>query len=52
MDKEDLRRAIVLYYEMMGWNREGVPRVGTLHELDLSWAAEHLPGKGLEKLVV
>jgi hypothetical protein len=25
---------------MMGWDAEGVPRTGTLHELGVSWAVE------------
>jgi aldehyde:ferredoxin oxidoreductase len=44
IDREELRDAIHTYYEMMGWNREtGVPTVSKLHELDVGWAAEHLP---------
>ncbi len=37
--KEDLDRAISLYYEMSGWDREtGIPTEGRLYELDLGWA--------------
>jgi len=32
------------YYSMMGWNAAtGVPLASKLHELDVSWAVEHLP---------
>ncbi|MCF8018953.1 MAG: aldehyde ferredoxin oxidoreductase family protein [Vallitaleaceae bacterium] len=35
INKKDFDNAIRLYYEMMGWNREGVPTKGKLVELDL-----------------
>ncbi|KYH39248.1 MAG: aldehyde ferredoxin oxidoreductase, partial [Candidatus Bathyarchaeota archaeon B23] len=47
-----LRRAIGLFYEMMGWDRDGVPLPGTLHELDIGWAVEHLPERGIERVIV
>jgi len=49
---EELRHAIDLYYEMMGWDPAGVPRTGTLHELGIPWAKEYLPGKGADRLIV
>jgi aldehyde:ferredoxin oxidoreductase len=38
---EDAKR---LYYQMMGWDAEtGTPHRWKLEELDIGWAAEHLP---------
>jgi len=42
LDKDKLRQAIDLYYEMVGWNEDGVPTKGRLAELDLFWVAEEL----------
>lgn len=42
VDKDKLRQAIDLYYEMVGWNKDGVPTRGRLAELDLFWVAEEL----------
>ncbi len=42
VDKDKLREAIDLYYEMVGWNKDGVPTKGRLAELDLFWVAEEL----------
>jgi aldehyde:ferredoxin oxidoreductase len=49
---EELRNAIDLYYEMMGWDGEGAPRTGTLYELGVGWARDHLPGKPIDRLIV
>jgi len=46
MDADQLREAIDLYYEMAGWNSEGVPTKGKLAELDLYWVAEELSKHG------
>ena len=44
IDIQQLRKAMQTYYVMMGWDREtGVPLVEKLHELDIGWAAAHLP---------
>jgi aldehyde:ferredoxin oxidoreductase len=44
IDREQLREAVHTYYGMMGWDEEtGIPQPGKLHELDISWAVEHLP---------
>jgi aldehyde:ferredoxin oxidoreductase len=44
IDPEALREAVHTYYGMMGWDREtGVPTLGKLQELDVGWAAAHLP---------
>lgn len=52
MDPGELRGAIELYYEMMGWDRDGIPLPGTLQRLGIGWAEEHLPLKGTERLIV
>jgi aldehyde:ferredoxin oxidoreductase len=45
IDRDELQRAIRIHYGMMGWDRDtGVPLSDTLSELDVPWAAEHLPG--------
>ena len=33
----DFSQALDLYYEMMNWDEEGIPRAGKLAELDLGW---------------
>ena len=44
IDRELLREAMHTYYGMMGWEKEtGVPTVEKLQELDVGWAADHLP---------
>ena len=45
VDPDALRNAIGTFYEMMGWDGEGVPREGTLHKLGIGWASQHLPEK-------
>ena len=34
---DDFSKALRLYYEMMNWDEQGVPREGKLAELDLGW---------------
>jgi len=42
---EDVQRAIELYYEMSGWDKEtGAPTAAKLHELGLHWLADLLYG--------
>ncbi|RLG42022.1 MAG: aldehyde ferredoxin oxidoreductase [Thermoproteota archaeon] len=43
ISRDELRRAIKLYYAMMGWDENGIPTEERLHELDISWAIEKLP---------
>ena len=43
VDAGQLRRAIDTFYEMMGWNGDGVPLPGTLHELGIGWAVDYIP---------
>jgi aldehyde:ferredoxin oxidoreductase len=52
VDPGDLRRAITIFYEMMGWDGDGVPLPGTLHGLSIGWAVDYLPEKAMERLVV
>jgi aldehyde:ferredoxin oxidoreductase len=42
--QSDVDEAIDLYYEMAGWDREGIPRRGKLAELGLDWADDRLKG--------
>ncbi|MFN2132540.1 MAG: aldehyde ferredoxin oxidoreductase C-terminal domain-containing protein, partial [Anaerolineae bacterium] len=45
IDMEELREAMHTYYAMAGWDPEtGVPTPAKLHELDVAWAIEYLPG--------
>ena len=45
MDRVEFDKALSLYYEMMGCDREtGIPTQGRLHELSIAWAGEHLDG--------
>ncbi|MHA1940022.1 MAG: aldehyde ferredoxin oxidoreductase C-terminal domain-containing protein, partial [Candidatus Thorarchaeota archaeon] len=52
VNKQGLRQAIAIYYEMMGWTKEGVPLKGTLHELGIGWAIDHIPERVTDKLDV
>ncbi|MBE0477761.1 aldehyde ferredoxin oxidoreductase family protein, partial [Candidatus Aerophobetes bacterium] len=49
LDREKLKEAVDLYYEMAGWNDDGVPTKGRLAELDLFWVAEELEKYGKYK---
>jgi len=42
IDPERLKNAIHTYYEIMGWDENGVPKRSKLEELDIGWAAETL----------
>jgi aldehyde:ferredoxin oxidoreductase len=42
LSKEEFERAISLYYQMMGWDQEGVPTRVKLAELDIEWVADEL----------
>ena len=45
IDRGQLHQAVRTYYEMAGWHSDtGVPLPIKLHELDVAWAIEHLPG--------
>ncbi|MBC7190347.1 aldehyde ferredoxin oxidoreductase family protein [Candidatus Aerophobetes bacterium] len=49
LDREKLKEAVDLYYQMAGWNEDGVPTKGRLAELDLWWVAEELEKCGKYK---
>ncbi|MHB9091640.1 MAG: aldehyde ferredoxin oxidoreductase family protein, partial [Chloroflexota bacterium] len=38
VDEEKYRQTMVAYYQMMGWDAEGVPTHGKLAELNIAWA--------------
>lgn len=37
LNREKFRQMIDLYYEMMGWDENGIPRPATLYDYDLQW---------------
>ncbi len=39
LDKGELDRAIDTYYSMVGWDKNGVPTLAKLQELDIEWVA-------------
>jgi aldehyde:ferredoxin oxidoreductase len=43
VDPQKLQKAKQTYYGMMGWTEEGVPKQSMLEELNISWAASHIP---------
>jgi len=43
IDRDELRNAMQLWYGMAGWDEEGIPTRGKLHELDVAWAIDYLP---------
>jgi aldehyde:ferredoxin oxidoreductase len=44
IEQEELQEALRTYYAMSGWDGEtGIPTRDKLHELDIAWAARHLP---------
>jgi len=48
MDKEDIKRAMDMYYEEMGWDKEtGAPPASTYQRLRLAKVADDLGKKGL-----
>ena len=41
--KEEFLKAIPMYYEMMGWDRNsGIPTYGKLAELGIPWVADEI----------
>jgi aldehyde:ferredoxin oxidoreductase len=42
LDKDEFKRAIRLYYEIMGWNSKGIPTEGKLCELNIHWMYDDL----------
>lgn len=41
VDANRLEKARSIYYDMMGWDEEGIPKKVKLEELDISWIAEN-----------
>jgi len=39
---EELQKAKLTYYDMMGWTEHGVPKQSTLEELNIAWAADKI----------
>ncbi|UCH02530.1 MAG: aldehyde ferredoxin oxidoreductase family protein [Candidatus Bathyarchaeota archaeon] len=42
VDRDELHKAIQIYYKMMGWSNEGVPSREKLQDLDIAWAYNYL----------
>ena len=42
VNPEDLQKAKLLYYDMMGWTEQGVPKQSALDKLDIAWAADKI----------
>jgi aldehyde:ferredoxin oxidoreductase len=42
VNPDELSNAITGFYEMMGWDNEGVPNKGTLYRLSIGWASDYL----------
>ena len=42
IDAEELEKAKEIYYQMAGWNEEGVPKSSKLEELDIGWASKKI----------
>ena len=40
IDPDQMKKAIQLYYEMMGWDEQGRPLPAKLHDLSLGWLME------------
>ena len=43
ISKTELAESQLLYYQMMGWDNNGIPTRGRLVELDIEWACDYLP---------
>ena len=42
VNPEALQKAKTLYYDMMGWTEQGIPKQSALEELDIAWAANKI----------
>jgi len=42
LDPVEFNNALDLYYQMMGWNENGIPTHGKYSELGLEWITEYL----------
>jgi len=45
VNPKELQKAKLTYYDMMGWTEHGVPKQGTLEELDIAWASDIISGQ-------
>ena len=45
VDPQKLKDAQDLYYQMLGWDQDGVPTRGRLTELDIEWAGQYLQNR-------
>jgi aldehyde:ferredoxin oxidoreductase len=43
VNPQELQNAKLIYYDMMGWTEQGIPKQSTLEELDIGWAADKIP---------
>ncbi len=48
ISSEDFRKAVEVYYTMMGWSTQGIPALSKLQELDIEWTREHIPTERLK----
>ncbi len=46
VNSEEFKKAKAIYYQMMGWNEQGIPERTTLEELDIGWAADEINPMG------
>jgi len=42
ISEQDFNEAVSLYYQMAGWNEEGIPLPGKVAELDIDWVGEYM----------
>ncbi len=42
VNPHELQNAKLIYYDMMGWTEQGIPKPSTLEELDIGWAADKI----------
>ncbi len=42
VNPEDLQKAKLIYYDMMGWTEKGIPKKSALDDLDIGWAANKI----------
>jgi len=42
VNPKDLQKAKLLYYDMMGWTEQGIPKQSALDQLDIGWAGDKI----------
>ncbi|MBN1667929.1 MAG: aldehyde ferredoxin oxidoreductase family protein [Anaerolineales bacterium] len=45
LDPVEFEKALDLYYQLMGWTKNGVPTHANMVDLGIEWAAEYLPAQ-------